>query len=332
MPANLTPVYKEAEQRYRQATADPERLDALQEMLKVIPKHKGTEKLQAEIKAKIAKLKKARVQKKGGSRQKQLDNIPKEGAAQIPLVGGPNSGKSQFLATVSNASPEVAEYPFSTRVPTTGMMPWENVQFQLIDLPPVALASYEGWMKSLMFRADAVLLFADLGSDDILDDLDTVVNMMEAQQIHLCNPDFDPEAEELSLDAVWKRTLLIANRCDLDEDDIRYDFLADKYAERFSIFKVNSVTGEGIDTLKVALFASLKLLRVYTKMPGHEPDLTDPVLLTPPATVKDAAYHIHKDFAHKLKYARIWGEGKHEGQRVNEEFEITDGDILEFHL
>ncbi|MFH2054452.1 MAG: TGS domain-containing protein, partial [bacterium] len=319
-------------QRYRQANTDPERLDALQEMLKVIPKHKGTEKLQAEIKAKIAKLKKSSVGKKGGSRQKQLDNIPKDGAAQIPLLGGPNCGKSQFLATVTNATPEVAEYPFSTRTPTAGMMPWENVQFQLIDLPPVALASYEGWMKSLIFRADAILLFADLGSDDILDDLETVVNMMEAQQIHLVKPDFDPEDEDLSLEAVWKPTLLVANRCDLDEDSIRYGFLAEHFGDRFSIYRVNSKTGWGTESLKANLFASLRLVRIYTKMPGHEPDLADPVLLTPPATVKDAAIHIHKDFAHKLKYARIWGEGKHEGQRVNEDFEIADGDVLEFHL
>lgn len=332
MPANLTPVYKAAEQRYRQASSDEERLDALQEMLAVIPKHKGTEKLQAEIKAKIANLKKSKSSKKGGSRHKQLDNIPKEGAAQIPLVGGPNSGKSHFLTTVSNATPEVAEYPFSTRLPTTGMMPWENIQFQLIDMPPVALASYEGWMKSLLIKADAVLLFADLGSDDILDDLETVLNMMTAQQIHLVRPEFEAEEEELTLEAVWKRTLLVANRCDLDEANIRYDFLTEEFADRFTIYKVNSLTGAGIDKLKADLFGMLSLIRVYTKLPGHEPDLKDPVLLTPPATVKDAAIHIHKDFAHKLDYARIWGPGKHDGQKVNVEFELTDGDVLEFHL
>jgi hypothetical protein len=212
------------------------------------------------------------------------------------------------------------------------MMPWENVQFQLIDLPPVALASYEGWMKSLLFKADAVLLFADLGSDDLLDDLEALVNMMEAQQIHLCDAAFEPEEDELTLEAVWKHTLLVANRCDLDEDNIRLNFLKEAYSQQFRIYRVNSITGDGIKKLQADLFRSLNLMRIYTKMPGHEPDLTDPVLLPQPATVQDAAYRIHKDFAYKLNYARIWGEGKHDGQRVNKEFELADGDILEFHL
>ncbi len=138
MPANLTPPYKAAEQRYREATDDAARLEALNEMMQVIPKHKGTEKLQAEIKAKIAKIKKGAQAKPAGAKAKSLDNIPREGAAQIPLVGPPNSGKSQFLAAVSHAHPEIADYPFTTRAPVAGMMPWENIKFQLIDLPPIS--------------------------------------------------------------------------------------------------------------------------------------------------------------------------------------------------
>jgi hypothetical protein len=332
MPANLTPVYKEAEQRYREAQTDEERLAALKEMLAVIPKHKGTDKLQGEIKAKIAKLKRSKGEKKGGTRQKALDNIPKVGAAQIPLVGPPNSGKSQFLATVSNAKPEVADYPYTTRTPTTGMMPWENIQFQLIDMPPVALASYEGWMKSLLFRADAILLFADLSTDDLLDDLETVVGMLEHQGITLTEPEFEPEEEDLSLDLVWKKTFLLANKYDLDEANIRFEFLEDAFGSRFPIFKINAVTGDGIRPFTAQLWESLALMRVYTKTPGNEPDMTDPIILPLQATVADAAYHIHKDFAHNLSFARLWGPGRFDGQRVKEDFELQDGDIVEFHL
>ncbi|MCK4857766.1 MAG: 50S ribosome-binding GTPase [candidate division Zixibacteria bacterium] len=332
MPANLTPIYKEAEERYRRATDDNERLAALKEMLAVIPKHKGTDKLQGEIKAKIAKLKKSRSAKKGGTRQKAPDNIPKEGAAQIPLVGAPNCGKSQFLATLTNARPDIADYPYTTRIPTTAMMEWENIKFQLIDLPPVALASYEGWMKSLLFRADVIFLFADLSSDDLIDDVQTILNMLDYQQINLVNPDFEREEDQLTLDKVWKKTFLLANKYDCDEEDIRLGFLTEAFGDRFPIYKINALTGEGSDELKERLFDSLGLIRIYTKTPGRDAYMTDPVLLMQPATVADAAYHIHKDFAHKLTYARIWGEGKFDGQRVQKDFQIADGDILEFHL
>lgn len=332
MPANLTPQYKEAESRYRSATDDAERMTALQEMLRVIPKHKGTEKLQGEIKAKIAKLKKAGSSRGGATRQKSLDSIPREGAALIPLVGAPNCGKSQFLATVTNAKPEVANYPFTTRTPLAGMMPWENIQFQLIDLPPIAEEAYEGWMTSILFRADAVFLFADLSSDDLLEDLYDVLKLLEVHRISLQGPGYEVSDEDYSLDEVVKRTFMVANKYDCDEDDIRFSFLKDSFGERFPIYKVNSTTGQGAKRLEADLFHSLKLLRVYTKHPGHDADMTDPVVLTIPATVEDAAYQIHKDFAEKLDFARIWGEGKHDGQRVKGDFEVADGDVVEFHI
>lgn len=332
MPANLTPQYKSAEQRYREATDDQERMTALTEMLQVIPKHKGTEKLQGEIKAKVAKLKKGATAKTGGAKQKAPDNIPLEGAAQIPLLGPPNCGKSQFLRAVSHAHPEVADYPFTTRTPTAGMMLWENVKFQLIDLPPVALESYEGWMTSLLFRAGAVFLFADLSSDDLLDDLVACLSILKEHRVSLTHPDFLASDEDYSLDEVSKKTFLIANKADLDEDGIRLGFLKEVYGAQYPIYPVNAINGEGVATLEADLFRSLRLLRVYTKTPGHPADMDDPVVLTIPATVEDATYQIHKDFAQRLAYAKIWGKGKFDSQRVHNGFQLTDGDILEFHL
>jgi uncharacterized protein len=332
MPANLTPQYKEAEQRFREATDDPTRLEALNEMMQVIPKHKGTEKLQAEIKAKIAKIKKGSQGKPAGAKAKSLDNIPREGAAQIPLVGPPNCGKSQFLAAVTHARPEIANYPFTTRIPTAGMMPWENIKFQLIDLPPIALQSFEGWMTSLLFRADAIFLLADLSSDDLLDDLHSSINLLKEHRISLDHPDHEVAEEDYSLDEVSKRTFLIANKADLDEDGIRLDFLRQEFSAKYPIYPINSLTGEGVITLETDLFRSLKLLRVYTKTPGHPADLQDPVVLSFPATVEDAAYQIHKDFAQRMAYAKIWGKGKFDGAHVHNDFVLSDGDVLEFHL
>ncbi len=332
MPANLTPPYKEAERRYRAASDDQERLACLQEMLKLIPKHKGTEKLQAEIKAKIAKVKKSSEGKGGGGKHKGLDNIPREGAAQIPLVGPPNSGKSQFLAAVSHAHPEIADYPFTTRAPVAGMMVWENVKFQLIDLPPIAAECYDGWITSILFRADAVFLFADLSSDDLIDDLNRSLALLKEHRITLIPPDHEIDDEDYSLDAVAKKTFLLAAKSDLDEDDIRLGFLQQEFGARFPIFPIDSLTRRGIDQLEAALFRSLNLMRVYTKTPGHEADRSDPVVLTAPATVEDAAYKIHKDFAQKLQFAKVWGAGKFDGQRVQKDFQLADGDVVEFHL
>ena len=333
MPANLTPPYKKAEQRFREAADDQERLACLQEMLQLIPKHKGTEKLQAEIKGKIAKIKKAPGQKAGGaSKQKALDNINREGAAQIPLVGPPNCGKSQFLGSVSHAHPEIADYPFTTREPVAGMMFWENVKFQLIDLPPIAHESYDGWMTSILFRADAVFLFADLSSDDLIDELNFVLTFLKEHRISLSAPEHEVDDEDYSLDEVVKKAFLIANKRDLDEDDIRLGFLQSEFGKRFPIYPINSINREGIPQLERDLYRSLRLLRVYTKTPGHEADRNDPVVLHIGATVEDAAYTIHKDFAERLQFAKIWGVGKHEGQRVHKDFVLTDGDVLEFHI
>jgi ribosome-interacting GTPase 1 len=332
MPANLTPPYKAAEQRYREATDDAARLEALNEMMQLIPKHKGTEKLQAEIKAKIAKVKKSATAKPAGAKAKSLDNIPREGAGQIPLVGPPNCGKSQFLKAVTHAHPEVADYPFTTRIPTAGMMMWENVKFQLIDLPPIALQSFEGWMTSLLFRADALFLFADLSSDDLLDDLEQALTILKEHRISLDHPEFEVSDENYSLDEVSKRTFLIANKADLDEDGIRLGFLQESYGTKYPIYPINSQTGEGVAALEADLFRSLKLLRAYTKTPGHPADLNDPVVLRIGATVEDAAYQIHKDFAERLVYAKIWGKGKFDGAHVHNGFVLSDGDILEFHL
>ncbi|MGB5107728.1 MAG: GTPase [Candidatus Zixiibacteriota bacterium] len=333
MPANLTPPYKKAEQRFREAADDQERLACLQEMLQLVPKHKGTEKIQAEIKAKIAKIKKAPGLKSGGaSKQKALDNIPREGAAQIPLVGPPNVGKSQFLASASNAHPLIADYPFTTREPVTGMMVWENVKFQLIDMPPIAPESYDGWMTSILFRADAVFLFADLSSDSLIDDLNSVLALLEEHRISLAAPDHEIDDEDYSLDEVVKKTFLVANKCDLDEDDIRLGFLREEFGSKLPIYRVNSISKEGISHLESDLFSTLQLLRVYTKTPGHEADQSDPVILHIGATVEDAAYSIHKDFAERLQFAKIWGIGKHDGQRVHNDFVLSDGDVLEFHI
>jgi ribosome-interacting GTPase 1 len=133
MPANLPPQYFEAEENFRSANTTPGKIAALEEMLAIMPKHKGTDHLRAELRRRIAKLTQASDKKAATQRASMV--ILKEGAAQIVVVGPPNAGKSQLVSSVTSASPTVAEYPFTTHSATPGMMEFENIQIQLIDTP-----------------------------------------------------------------------------------------------------------------------------------------------------------------------------------------------------
>ncbi|MCX6553014.1 MAG: 50S ribosome-binding GTPase, partial [Acidobacteria bacterium] len=123
MPANLSPEYHRAEERLRGARSPDEKIAALEEMLRVIPKHKGTDHMQADLKGRIAKLRKE-IGKKGGKGGFTFI-VPREGAGQVAIAGPPNSGKSSLVRALTRATPAVGSYPFTTREPVPGMMPFE---------------------------------------------------------------------------------------------------------------------------------------------------------------------------------------------------------------
>ncbi|MDT8274214.1 MAG: GTPase, partial [Desulfomonilia bacterium] len=165
MPANLPPTYHEAEKRYREAKTPEEKIAALEEMLALIPKHKGTDKMQADIKRRISKHKEETQKKKGAAKQKSIFSIDKEGAAQVAVIGGPNSGKSSLVSALTNATPEIAPFPHTTHKPTQGMAVYENIKFQLIDTPPITLEYVDPQMGDLIRRADLVVMLLDLRAD-----------------------------------------------------------------------------------------------------------------------------------------------------------------------
>src|SRR5205823_4520467 len=167
MAANLTPQYLEAEAEYKKAKTAEERLECLRKMWSLLPKHKASEKLQAELKTKIsdtrAEVERERKSpKKGGVSYK----IPRQGAGQVLLIGPPNSGKSRILSRLTRATPDVAPYPFTTREPSAGMMDWEDARVQLIDTPPITADYLESYLASLVQAADAALLVVSLEDDD----------------------------------------------------------------------------------------------------------------------------------------------------------------------
>src|SRR6266566_9587820 len=139
MPANLTPEYKAAEAAFRKARDPRERLERLREMLRVIPKHKGTDHLQGDIKRRIKELSEELERApKGGGRGGLPLAIRPEGTAQLALIGPPNAGKSSLHARLTASGAQAAPYPFTTQYPEAGMMPYEDIRFQLVDLPAIS--------------------------------------------------------------------------------------------------------------------------------------------------------------------------------------------------
>jgi uncharacterized protein len=330
MAANLTPQYLEAEAEYKKAQTADDRLAALQKMWSLVPKHKASEKLQAEIKKKISNAK-AEVEqerkhpKKGGVSHK----VPKQGAGQYVVVGAPNAGKSRLLTRLTRAAPEVAAYPFTTREPHVGMMDWEDVRVQLIDTPPITADYLEGYLSSMVRGADAALLMVDLGDDDGPFAAEAVLDRLaQTKTILVGRP---PEVEE-DLAVQHVKTLLVANKSDLPGAADRLEVVREMFGLRFPVHVIAAETGAGLEDLRNAIYRFLNVIRVYTKKPGKPPDMESPFTCPAGSTLLELASLVHRDFAEKLKSARIWGTGVYDGQTVTRDHVMHDKDVVELHM
>ncbi|MDX9856228.1 MAG: GTPase [candidate division Zixibacteria bacterium] len=333
MPANLPPQYYELEREFRACRDSREKLRLAEELLRIMPKHKGTDKLQAEMKAKISKLKKeidgGGKTSAGAARQAPThDFVEREGAGQVILIGAPNSGKSSLVDALTNARVEIADYPYSTREPATGMMDYETIQIQLIDTPPISDESFENYLTNLVRNADLVLLVVDLSDGNLGDRNRYIIDALAERKIILTP---DPPAHVDDARYVYKRTLVCGHKVYDDESGNGKAALENSFAG-FPTVLTSILDDTTLTALRRTIFQSLRIIRVYTKQIGKPVELVDPVVLPVGGTVEDAAMTIHKDFAEKLKFAKIWGQGKFDGQRVNRDHVLTDGDVVEFHI
>jgi len=326
MPANLPPQYFEAEKNFRLAKRPEEKIAVLEEMLAIMPKHKGTDHLRAELRGRIAKLTQLATKKSGVHRASMA--IEKEGAAQIAVIGLPNAGKSQLVASITNASPPVAEYPFTTHNATPGMMEFENIQIQLIDTPPLAPPSIEWWLRHMLIRADALLVVVDL-NDAPLAQMGDITAQLEKIRIVIGERKVEEESGTI---LYQKKALIIGSKLDLNNASENYTALKNKYEEQLPVMAISTKAGIGLEELKGGIYQMLDIIRVYTKAPSQKPDFDDPIILKRGSTLEDAAADVHKDFAHKLKYARIWGSGKHDGLMAKRDHILQDGDVIELHM
>ncbi len=329
MPANLPPQYSKAEDEFRKATTPADRLDKLREMFRLLPKHKGTEKLQSDLKQKISRAKDDLEGAKAGGKTSSVGHkIPKEGAGQIVLVGAPNVGKSAILAAVTNAKAEVAPYPYTTRAPYPGMMPWEDVRVQLVDLPPIDANFMEPWVPNLVRSADAALLVADLGDDDVADSVEMVLSRLRAVHTELVGDlPFDVEDETIQ----HVKTVLIAAKADADGAADRLEIVREWFGGRFPIVVISSNTALGLDDLRRSSYDSLGIMRLYTKVPGKPIDRDHPFTLPIGSAVIDLAREVHRELEQSLKFAKVWSLGAFDGQTVKRDYELHDGDVVELH-
>lgn len=325
MPANLPPAYFEAEAAYRQATTPAEKIEALQTMLAVMPKHKGTDHLRADLRAKIARLTQEAA-RRGGPSSVQLYSVKKEGAGQVALVGPPNVGKSRLLAALTGAPARVGPYPFTTQLPQPAMMPFENVQIQLVDLPPITEHTTHAWIRSIVRQADALLLVVDL-SVDPLADLETTLGALSAARVE---PVDRLEANVSGGLIVPRRALVAANKLDTPSGEEVYELLVEAVGGRWPLIAISAEDGRGLETLRRLLFQRLEIVRVYTKAPGRPPDRDRPVVLPVGATLEDLADEL-RGFRGPVRYARVWGSGKFDGQRVSRDYTPRDGDVVELY-
>jgi ribosome-interacting GTPase 1 len=330
MPANLTPQYLAAEERFKQAKDDRERLKALKEMLANMPKHKGTEKLQGDIKRKIARLKDDIDVKKTKGGHRFSYSVEKEGAAQIVVVGPPNVGKSCLISSLANTQLEVADYPYTTRIFQPAMMQYEDIQVQLVDLPPVSVEYCENWMSSIIRIADLMMLVIDASREDLLEQVETTLAILEGFKIKAVPANAQNASEATTRGEL--QTILVANKIDLPNATENFKILEEFYRERFELIPISAHNTDQTNELILRLVNLLQIIRVYSKRPGHDADFSRPFTFQQGSILLEFARAVHKDFAENLKFARVWGTTVFDGQRINKEYILQDKDVIELHL
>jgi ribosome-interacting GTPase 1 len=306
-------------------------------MLRAIPKHKGTEHLQADIKARIKELADDLAgPKKGGARTGPTTFVKPDGAGQIALIGPPNSGKSALHATLTGSHAHIGEYPFTTQYPMPGMMQVHDVAIQIVDLPPIATEHPVPWIGNVLHPTDGCLLVVDLSEPGCVERVVALHDLLDERRVVLTEtwPANNGTAEdEGDLFTKVLPTLLVASKSDrLDRSGDELAVLEELAGISYPCHAVSVETGHGIGELGLWLFDQLGVVRVYTKIPGKDADMDRPFTVRRGSTVHDVARLVHREIAEQLRYARAWGVSEFDAQQVGSDHIVEDGDVLEFHM
>jgi len=302
MPINAHPEYLNAEARYQQASTDGEKLSALKEMVKFLPKHKGAETLRKNIKTRYKKFKQEfeKKSKKSKSTQKSL----KKADLQAVLIGLTNSGKSSVLKSITNAQPKIASYGFTTTEPEIGTLDYQGCNIQIIDLPPIASENFD---KGILNNTDLILMVVEK-----IHELKSII--------------------ELTKNKANKETkrILIFNKIDLYDEKTKRKISETLKSKKYNFVLISTKTNKGLEELKEKIFKAFNMIRIYTKQPGGRHD-NIPVVLHPNSTLKDVAEKILHGYSKKVRYAKITGpSSKFKDQKIGLKHVVKDKDVVEF--
>ena len=332
MPTNVSPEYKRAESDYKSAREPRDRLAALREMLRAIPKHKGTEHVQSDIKKRIKELTDELTgPKKGGTRGGPPTTIRSEGAGQIALLGPPNSGKSTLHDALTGSGSAAGPYEFTTQFPQPGMLPVGEVGIQLIDLPPISSSHPIPWIANALQPAEGAMLVVDLSHPGCVAAVDDLVGVLDKKKVRLigewpkgADEPFDSEDPFVKL----LPTVIVAARAhEIDDVETELAILEDLIGLDLPTLHA-SVIGDDNDHVGPWLFEALGVVRVYTESAAKKDD--KPYTIRRGQTVIHAAELVHKDFAEQFRFARLIRTGEPDRQ-VGRDFELLDGDRIELH-
>ena len=328
MPTNLPPQYFEVDKRFREARTPEEKIACLEELIGTVPKHKGTDKLRADLRHRLSKLRTAAQTRKGATRQESVFRIEREGAGRAVIVGPPNVGKSALVAALTHATPEVSEAPFTTWTPTPGMMQVEDIQIQLIDTPPLNPDHIEPELIDLIRSGDLLLAVVDLQTYPTEQLEETITILQDHRVAPRQLQERYPESSRLT----FMPLLVVVNKNDDESLDEDFEIFCELLEEEWPLVPVSAGTGRHLERLTQVVVAELKIIRIYSKPPGKPPDLTRPFVVPQGSTVAEFAGKVHQDFSKNLKTARVWGSGAFDGQMVKRDHVLQDGDVVELQI
>ena len=328
MPTNLPPDYFKIEKEFRAARSTTEKIALLEELISVVPKHKGTDHLRADLRRRLSKLRDPSQSRKGIGRHESSFLIDKEGAGQVAVVGPPNVGKSALVAALTNANPEVSQAPFTTWEPSPGMMQLVDIQVQLIDTPPLHSDYVEPQLMDLLRRVDLILLVVDLETDpdeQLQQSLDILMEnrIVPRRLLHRYDSTRRPAV---------KPVIVVANKADDEASAELFQLFCELLEQEWHCIPVSAATGRNFELLKQEVFDALNIMRVYSKPPGKPPDLNAPYVARKGITVQEFAAKVHKDFVENLSTARVWGSSEFDGQMVPRDHVLQDGDVVELRI
>jgi len=328
MPTNLPPEYFRAEQVFREAESTSAKITALEEMMRTIPKHKGTDKLRADLRRKLSRLREDQQKKKGAGKHESEYHIEKEGAGRVTLIGFENTGKSSIVASLTHAAPKISDAPFTTWQPMPGMVVIEDIQVQLIDTPPLSKEHAQSELFDLIRSSDLILIIVDLQATPFqhLDDSLKLLNH------HKIIPEQWKENTTDERRIEFIPAMVIVNKDDDDSFDEDFKVFRELTEVELPLLPFSVKNKRNFDKLKNQIFENLRIIRIYSKPPGKEPDLTKPFILKKGNTVEELAGKVHHDFIFNLKTARVWGKNVFDGQMVGRDHVLHDKDIVELHL